>query len=240
MGEMMRWDIINKLIEENGYKSYLEIGYYKGWSFDRIQIPPKGLKIAVDPNPSKTKDMEGWISSASAGYMLENNEYSMFQKKKPEFEEYIFKTTSDEFFENLDPDAKFDIIFIDGLHDAGQVSRDIDNAYKHLRENGRIVLHDANPPLYLHTTSGLDGCWTGDVYKAVAKEFLFSTGYTIDSDWGVAVIEKRLDHTSEHDNLIDLIYNDWYYFNDNRKLLLNLISPQEFLNKFKDGEHHDF
>lgn len=48
---MHRWDVINHFIKKHNYHSYLEIGYFKGWSFDNVQAP---FKIAVDPNPSKT------------------------------------------------------------------------------------------------------------------------------------------------------------------------------------------
>ncbi len=34
---MTRWDIINHFIKKNDYKNYLEIGYYKGWSFDAVE-----------------------------------------------------------------------------------------------------------------------------------------------------------------------------------------------------------
>src|SRR5260221_12856763 len=108
---MMRWDIINHLIKENDYKTYLEIGYYKGWSFDRIECQ---LKIAVDPNPCKTPEQEQFITGRS--------EYI-----KDIGNSYIYKMTSDSFFEerkvfNSDTNTytesptRYDIIFIDGLH----------------------------------------------------------------------------------------------------------------------------
>ena len=46
----MRWDIINQLIKDNGYQSYLEIGVYnKAWNFDKIKCKKK---VGVDPNKS--------------------------------------------------------------------------------------------------------------------------------------------------------------------------------------------
>jgi GTP:adenosylcobinamide-phosphate guanylyltransferase len=46
----MRWDIINNLITEHGYKSYLEIGVYnKEWNFNKIKCK---TKVGVDPNPT--------------------------------------------------------------------------------------------------------------------------------------------------------------------------------------------
>jgi len=54
------------------------------------------------------------------------------------------RMTSDDFFKvNL---IKFDIIFIDGLHEHDQVWRDFQNARKFLRKGGYIFLHDLLPP----------------------------------------------------------------------------------------------
>lgn len=66
-----------------------------------------------------------------------------------------FKYTSDEFFkklennelEDLSRDVKFDLIFIDGLHLANQVQKDIENSLKFIKDEGFIVLHDCNPPI---------------------------------------------------------------------------------------------
>lgn len=45
----MRWDIINRLIRDNGYKTYLEIGvYHKPGNFDKIKCLNK---TGVDPDP---------------------------------------------------------------------------------------------------------------------------------------------------------------------------------------------
>ena len=49
-----------------------------------------------------------------------------------------YKITSDEFFKNYN--KKYDIIFIDGLHECEQVDRDIKNSLKHLN-NILIVFH---------------------------------------------------------------------------------------------------
>jgi hypothetical protein len=54
------------------------------------------------------------------------------------------RMTSDDFFKvNL---QKFDIIFIDGLHEHEQVLRDFQNSIKCLRPRGYIFLHDLLPP----------------------------------------------------------------------------------------------
>lgn len=202
---MQRWDIINNLIKQNKYKSYLEIGYYKGYSFDEVSCK---FKIAVDPYPCKTIEQE----AAKHGSVLNGN---------------IIKLTSDEFFSKNK--KTFDIVFIDGLHTAEQVYRDIQNSITVLNKGGTIVLHDCNPPLYEHTTTGIDGCWTGDTYKAVLKfQMEYQDGsysyFTHNTDWGVGIIRKNENpivtlHKLDYQRAID----DWNYFDENREKLLNLI-----------------
>lgn len=233
---MNRWDIINHFIHKYQYKSFLEIGYYKGWSFDKVEIY---YKTAVDPNPSKMPYQEkmvygeidrGW-STDEAGELLLN------------YESKIYKLTSDDFFSQLPAETSYDIIFIDGLHEAPQVRKDIENSLAYLSPGGIIILHDMNPPKYEHTTTGIDGCWTGDCYKAIlsygaARPFTY---YTIDTDWGVGVLRplKRVAEPFADAAMImdarNLDYEraqqDWSYFDEHRRELMNIISVEEFLKK---------
>lgn len=78
-----------------------------------------------------------------------------------------FRGTSDEFFAMNH--ARFDLIFIDGLHHAKQVLRDVDNSLRVLQKRGAIVLHDCNPlseeaQRVPRPQSG--GIWNGDVWRA--------------------------------------------------------------------------
>ena len=55
---------------------------------------------------------------------------------------------SDEFFANraaASDRTPYDLVFIDGLHVADQVERDIVNSLLNLAPAGTIVLHDCNP-----------------------------------------------------------------------------------------------
>ncbi len=80
-----------------------------------------------------------------------------------------YKMTSDEFFANHCT-KKYDIIFIDGLHTAYQVSKDLFNAIQNLKPNGWIILDDVYPHEEKEQER-LDlrkhGAQTGDVWKAV-------------------------------------------------------------------------
>eukprot|EP01034_Spumella_vulgaris_P005623 gene5623-7181_t len=76
--------------------------------------------------------------------------------------------TSDDFFaQNTE---FFDVIFVDGLHEANQVFRDVTNALKWLNPGGAIVMHDCNPRSFAiqNGAYGEDKSipWTGDTWKA--------------------------------------------------------------------------
>ena len=76
--------------------------------------------------------------------------------------------TSDEFFERCN--MKFDIIFIDGLHHADQVYRDIYNSLRFLNEGGTIVCHDMLPTdKKMQDVPREQSIWTGDCWKAWVK-----------------------------------------------------------------------
>lgn len=142
--------------------------------------------------------------------------------------------TSDRFFDNLDPETRFDIIFIDGLHLDHQVDRDIENSLKFLSEGGTIVLHDCNPPTKYHAaespvfTSPANGNWNGTVYLSLIKLRLYKNDLklvTVDSDWGVGILTREL---SETINAFPSDAMSWEFFNQNRDEILDLISPEKF------------
>jgi len=69
---MMRWDVINALIKRYNFKSYLEIGYESGDSFDPVECE---IKEAVDPNPSK---------ECESCHVMTSDAY--FENNTPEFD----------------------------------------------------------------------------------------------------------------------------------------------------------
>lgn len=112
------------------------------------------------------------------------------------------RMTSDDFFRQNT--ARFDVIFIDGLHTYDQVRRDIIHSMQCLKPGGWIALHDMLPRNWMeHNVPYLGrGFWTGDVWK-VAFELSRTTGIDfkiLKIDCGVGVL--RL--TGEHPTLADL------------------------------------
>ena len=140
-----------------------------------------------------------------------------------------YKMTSDMFFATNK--NKYDIIFIDGLHEEEQVYRDIKNSLKCLNSGGFVVLHDCNPPTIEHTALNVNGT----VYKGFLKAMHDIKGYsffTVDTDHGCGVITKRKMFKSS--NIPDNI--SWEVFDLNRNELLGLLTPENFtdtINKCK-------
>ena len=160
------------------------------------------------------------------------------------YNEATHKMTSDEFFSQNT--KVFDLIFIDGLHESEQVSRDIENSLKFLNQNGVVVCHDMNPAIkerqllindpirqkYSKDQYELGnneyGLWNGDCWKAFAK--LRGTRsdlemFVIDTDFGVGIIKRG------KQELINIPSELTYEFLElNRQNVLNLKSVNEFLN----------
>lgn len=57
-----------------------------------------------------------------------------------------YQMTTDKFFETIDPETKFDVIYIDACHNIDYVVRDWNNSINHLSINGIIFTHDMIPP----------------------------------------------------------------------------------------------
>lgn len=204
-----RFEIINQLISHLGRDiTYLEIGVRN--PADNFDLINAQTKYSVDP-----------------GVEFEKNPVD-------------FQMTSDEFYESLSngkvlsADTKFDVIFVDGLHLANQVDKDIRNSLSFLKDDGFVVLHDCNPPTewharedYYYVDSPAGSHWNGTTWKAFLKWRFDPSVHSccIDSDWGVGILSK---HHQIGEHLPQT--NFFFEYNDlekNRKELLNLKSFEE-------------
>jgi len=147
---------IQRIIKENGYTSYLEIGLGNGLNFKSIECE---TKIGVDPS----------VTGKDIGTL-----------------------DSDTFFEHCQD--TFDCIFIDGLHHADQVERDIVNSWNCLNKGGQIIIHDVKPlDDKCQRVPREQNTWTGDVWRAWLG---FRDAYPkvkvdyIDERTGLAIIHK--------------------------------------------------
>jgi hypothetical protein len=144
------------------------------------------------------------------------------------------KVTSDYFFSDICKD-KFDVIFIDGLHESEQVIRDFNNSMDVINENSIIIFDDIYPNNEKmcevprpKTGPGSPGSpWTGDCWKVlyhlilnISKEKYDLNVYTGEDYFGVATIEIK-----ENFKLTDFHSNKYSYKNDFKKYteLLNTL-----------------
>ena len=196
--EIKRFDILNYLIDQYKLINYLEIGVFQGENIRKIKAP---YKNGVDPG--------------AEGYIVPEVDYQM---------------TSDAFFDLIrgHEDIKYDLIFIDGLHEYSQVKKDIENSLNHLQPNGFIVLHDCNPVSYdAQIPDRKTIAWNGDVWKSFVEFIQNNPLYeccVVDTDFGVGVIKNNSNPTITTP-LIDM---DYQTFDPNRKKYLNLITWDEF------------
>ena len=200
--EVKRHDIINHLIEKYNLINYLEIGVFKGENIREVKALHKD---GVDPG--------------AEGYVVPEVNYPM---------------TSDAFFKLIKghDEIKYDLIFIDGLHHADQVEKDIRNSLQHIVEGGFIVLHDCNPVSYeAQLVPRQTIAWNGDTWKSFVDFKAHYPGMeccVVDTDFGVGVIRVGGKARTLQANIWS-----WDYFDSNRKQLLNLISYDEFKATYK-------
>ena len=143
--------------------------------------------------------------------------------------EVAFVGTSDEYFDSITEDVKYDIIFIDGLHHSDQVLKDIENSLNHLSKNGTIVCHDCLPSSEkMQERDDHGGEWTGDVWKAIAElrvERIDLDISVVDTDYGCGIIRRgtNIPYETEQD------YLTYSHYSINKYRMLNVISPEQFI-----------
>ena len=146
----------------------------------------------------------------------------------PMVKKATFNITSDVFFANRN--IKYDLIFIDGLHTAKQVKRDIENALDCLADGGTIVCHDMLPNTIWEARATKDfdakGIWNGDCYKAwieLRKTRKDLSMVVIDADWGCGIIRKGSQIT-----IPSRTGDDFKTYRQNTKEIMNTIEPEDF------------
>jgi len=209
-----------------GYQSYLEIGCRGDHNFSRM---PFADKVGVDPieggNIRATSDQyfaalvtqentlqaaaaaAGTAAAAAAAAALPALRAPPAAAATP-------------------PRRRFDLVFIDGLHESSQVIRDVQNALLFLNPNGTILLHDCKPIFEVEGSFPYvpGTCfWNGNVWKAIA---LLRTLPDIDVcvgdfDWGLGIVRRR-PNSNPLIGISSLEQIDWRLYEARQAELLNI------------------
>lgn len=109
----------------------------------------------------------------------------------------IHAVASDAFFAACHAEP-YDVVFIDGLHVAAQVHRDIMHALGHLRPGGAVVIHDCNPRCEYEQRvprPNVRGRWLGDGWRVIAglRQVVpnLLEVMVIDTDEGIGLVRPR-------------------------------------------------
>jgi hypothetical protein len=143
------------------------------------------------------------------------------------------RDTSDNFFKKNN--IKFDIIFIDGLHEYEQVKKDINNSLLFLNDYGVIFLHDCMPMNFISlAVPRARALWNGDVWKNIVESRTKPEidTYVIYADNGVGMILKRGNKkilNLNNNNFKKLKFRDYFH---NYKEYLNIVYQEDLKNIF--------
>jgi hypothetical protein len=143
------------------------------------------------------------------------------------------RDTSDNFFKKNN--IRFDIIFIDGLHEYDQVKKDIKNSLLFLNDYGVIFLHDCMPMNFIsQAVPRARALWNGDVWKNIVESRTKPEidTYVVYADNGVGMILKRSNKKIlklNTNNFKKLKFRDYFY---NYKEYLNIVYKEDLKNIF--------
>ena len=196
--------LIQRLINKINAQSYLEIGLGEGDVFRSIKCP---TKYGVDPQYGNFEYEKGTRCEIKPTHQMSSDEFFAQNKKT------------------------FDVIFIDGMHEAGYAERDTNNAISCLNDGGYIVCHDINPlTKESQITPRIQTYWHGDVWKGWVNPRQTNPNISmcvIPEDCGLGIIQKGSQKLLDIKDL-DITYENLDKY---REKWLNLISLKEFLNK---------
>lgn len=126
----------------------------------------------------------------------------------------IFTGTTDDFFNSIPKDKKYDIIFIDANHDYDFVLRDFNNSVDHASK--WILIHDMIPPTEYYTLSRL----CSDSYRLLF--YLLNRKdidvYAMDENFGLTFIRMPAEKINPSLEEVNIKYEDFFTFISNKKL----------------------
>jgi hypothetical protein len=138
----------------------------------------------------------------------------------------------------------FDIVLVDSWHEFEPSWRDLVEAFRLIRADGMLVVHDCLPPrLEVTVPTYITGEWCGVSYQAYV-DFISQRHdlavYTVDTDYGCGVIRKLAGPSPQSATAAGAeLLADWRskrsdskeafaFFHEHKQVLLNLITTDEF------------
>ena len=206
-----RSQVINSLTKSD--QKYLEIGVEYGQTFLQTHFKPDN-KMGVDPDPKfDIIGKEFKFSKATSDAFFQDSFQDSFQDLKK------------------DPDTKYDVIFIDGMHQSEYFLRDFNNSINVLEEGGALFIDDILPLTYneqlkiprkYYYENGIlkyGEEWTGDIWKVVYhilknySQHILVTKYFYNACYRGVLHLKLKNAFVIPDSEIDVI-NSYDYFTD--------------------------
>ena len=141
------------------------------------------------------------------------------------FDGVIHSTTDDYFLNNND---KFDLIYIDALHEKNQVYKDFKNSFNSLNDSGIIIFHDINPISIGQT----DFTSSGDIFELwieISKKYKVYVFNGLDGDTvGIFLKNKNPKFID-----VEIKKHTYEFFSENREDFISYINYEEIINKMK-------
>lgn len=224
-GSLMRWDIINAIVKNKSYTTYLEVGTNDFTTYNKIDIE---RKECIDPQKIQGYTYNMTSDDAFRIILHSGKKYDIIFIDGLHWSNQVTK----------DIKNSLEVLNIGGtivLHDC----------------NPPTALHARYPP---EAYPQYGNCpWNGDCYKSIVKFKLENPEVhcrVVDTDWGVGIIRPGKEDTLRPIAIPDLIPNNndnivggvaevngkmltWEYFSENRKVLLGLVSCGEFLEDWR-------
>lgn len=145
-------------------------------------------------------------------------------------------STTDDYFDNLDLNIKFDLIYIDAFHEKTQVYRDFCNSINHLNKGGIIILHDIFPLSKEYTSQSLNGTayefWI-DLVKNYPENTHSFIGFPGNAEGTVGIYLNTNDKFDPH-KITEFNYSYEYFFNNLPKYIYHkTITEDQIILKAK-------
>jgi hypothetical protein len=149
------YDELPRLINHNNYKIAVNIGIFAGGQEKKI-LDTTNIQLVIGIDPY----LEYKPGQIGMGTISKQEEFDIMHElaiKRLDHKRFVLiRETSDDAIytlrRSLLGDGLIDILFIDGLHEAKQLQKDIYNYTPLVRKGGIVAIHDWNHPTFPELT----------------------------------------------------------------------------------------